>query len=714
MTSTSNKAFSTLALVLLAAISFAQTSISGFVKNKQGEALPGANIFIKNTYDGASSDSEGEFRFQTSETGTQTLMVTMIGYQTWQKEIDVTSEKFIEIIMHESVNSLDAVTITAGSFTADDEGRASVMKPLDIYTTPSANGDVMAAIRTMPGTQAAADDGRLLVRGGDVYESSTYIDGLIASNPYNSKTPDIPSRGRFAPSLFSGVQFNTGGYSAEYGQALSSVLILNSSGVAEQNNTGISLMSLGAEATHTASYDNSSLMFTGAYSNFKAYDKIFNSNIDWVKPIESIRGTAVYRYKPRSSGLFKAYATADLSDLSYNLPINENETMLLSNRAKNAYSNFSYRDCYSENSCYKIGVSSSYQNTALKLGNKHVNTQEWNIETRVSLVHSLSEGIQLNWGINETSHLYHQDYIEHEGATLTGKFNDHLLGGFVESEIKFTKNLAIRPGIRSEYSSAIDKASLQPRFAVALKTGKNAQLSGAWGIYHQTPQADYLKLNTSLKFEKAMHYILSYQAGKLSERLFRIETYYKQYSNLITFSEDINNLPKNIANTGNGYAGGFDLFWRDQKTIKRFDYWITYSFIDTQRKYKDYPVKATPNFVSKHTLSTVGKYWLSRISTQVGASYTLASGRPYNDPNSAVFNGAQTKMYSDLSLNFSHIFYIGDQYSVLYCSVNNVLGNDNVLSYRTSQSPNARGNYTLIPVKREMKRMMMIGLFLNF
>jgi len=71
-------------------------------------------------------------------------------------------------------------------------------------------------------------------------------------------------------------------------------------------------------------------------------------------------------------------------------------------------------------------------------------------------------------------------------------------------------------------------------------------------------------------------------------------------------------------------------------------------------------------------------------------------------------------MYSDLSLNFSHIFYIGNQYSVLYCSVNNVLGNNNVLSYRPSGIADARGNYSLIPVKRNLKRMVFIGLFLNF
>ncbi len=708
------KTILTMFLFLLSAISFAQTTISGTVKSKQGEAIPGVNIFIQDTYDGASSDKNGFFKFKTTKSGTQTLMATFIGYKSWMQEIDCSNYVEVRIILEESVNAIDAVTITAGSFTAEDESRASIMKPLDIYTTPSAVGDVMGAIRTMPGTQASADDGRLLVRGGDVYETATYIDGLVASKPYYSKTPDVATRGRFAPSLFSGVQFNTGGYSAEYGQALSSVLVLNSTDVAENDNNGISLMSIGGEINRTTSWEKSSLMLSGGYINFAGYNKLFNSNVDWEKPTESVNGTAVYRYKPSSSGLFKAYVTADYGDLSYNVPSGKNKNMLISNRGTTLYSNLSYRDCFSEKSCYRIGVSSTFQDNKTGIGTNDINTREWSVETRLAVVHDLTEGVKLTWGANETSHIYNQDYIQALGEIYTGKFNDHLGGAFAESEIKFSKNLAIRPGIRSEYSSVINKWNVAPRFAVALKTGKEAQLSAAWGKYHQTPQADYLKLNTNLNFEKATHYILSYQFGNASERLFRAEAYYKTYSDLITYSAGENGLPANLQNKGNGYAKGIDIFWRDQLSVKGFDYWITYSYIDTKRKYKYYPEKATPEFISDHTFSVVGKYWINKINTQVGASFTAASGRPYDNPNTPAYNDEKTKAYTDLSLNFSHVFYIGSQYSVLYCSVNNVLGNDNILSYRPSDIADAQGNYSLIPVKRDLKRMVFVGLFLNF
>lgn len=709
------KTIFTLLLLITTTLVLAQVTISGKVVSENSEPIPGVNVFIENTYDGASSNDEGFFKFYTSETGVKNLNASFIGYKMYQKEVDLSKNIEVQIQLKESVNTLDAVTITAGSFEAADESRASIMKPLDIYTTPSANGDIMAAMRTMPGTQAATDDGRLLVRGGDSYETQTYIDGLVAAKPYYSKTPDVATRGRFAPSLFSGVMFSSGGYSAEYGQALSSVLVLNSNDLAETDVSGISLMTIGGEANKTKRWVNSSLSLSGAYTTLKGYDKVFNSSIDWQKPVEAFNGTAVFRHKTKSNGMFKAYATADYRDLAYNVPAGQNnQLILISNRGLTGYSNFSYRDCFSEKSCYKIGVSTTTQNNRTGLGEDNIETREINIETRFSVVHDVSEAVKISWGANETFNRYNEDFIENKGETYAMDFNDHLVGGFLESEIKFSKNLAIRTGIRSEHSSVINKTNLAPRFALALKTGKNSQLSGAWGLYYQTPQADYLKLNTNLDFEKAMHYILSYQFGEVATRLFRAEAYYKTYNDLITWEFGEFGLPTNLQNDGSGYAGGIDIFWRDQKSIKGFDYWVTYSYIDTKRKYKNYPEKATPYFISDHTFSFVGKYWLNKINTQVGLSYTAASGRPYNNPNSTKFNSERTKMYSDLSLNFSHIFYIGNQYSVLYCSVNNVLGHDNVLSYRLTNIADAQGNYSLIPVKRDLKRMMFVGLFLNF
>lgn len=692
-----------------------QVKISGKVTDKQGDPLPGVNLYIEGSYDGASSDHEGLFQFVSTEKRKKNLVASFIGYTSRSQEVDLSSDVQVSIVLQEAVNTIDAVTITAGRFAAGDEKRANILEPLDIYTTASANGDVMAAMRTMPGTQAGTDDGRLMVRGGDAYETKTYIDGLLAAKPYFSKTPDVATRGRFAPSLFEGVMFNTGGYSAEYGQALSSVLVLNSTDVASEDVAGLSLMTIGLEGNMIKAMKNSSVMLSGGYTNLAPYHKLTTSYIDWTKPVEALNLTSAFRIKPSSDALLKAFATCDLGRMAYNVPNDAGEYIPIKNEGGTGYANVSFRDCLSEKSCYRLGLSSTYDNNQISVNGTEIKTDELSAEARATMVHELSKRIVLTYGISETFLRYSQNInFGSEDSLIELGFDDHILGAFIESEIKFSKNFALRPGIRSEYSSILDRFNLSPRLAFAVKTSKNSQFSGAWGLYFQNPEADYIKFKQHLDFEQASHYIASWQAGSVSHRLFRMEAYYKTYRNLITWEGNNQYTPQHISNSGFGQATGLDLFWRDRKSLKNFEYWLTYSFVDTQRKYENYPEAVSPDFVSDHNFSVVGKYWIHAITTQIGASYTFASPRPYDNPNTAEFMDGRTDWYGDLSLNMSHIFYLGHRYSVLYASVTNVLGRDHVFGYRPSGIRDAQGNYTLIPVKQDSKRFFFVGLFLSF
>ena len=134
--------------------------------------------------------------------------------------------KGLKITLRDDVNSLDTVTISAGSFSAGDNSKISVLKPLDIVTTASALGDFVGALQTLPGTTTVAEDGRLFVRGGDAGETQIFIDGIRVFTPYSPTTNNVPTRGRYSPFLFDGITFSTGGYSAEYGQALSWAAVL--------------------------------------------------------------------------------------------------------------------------------------------------------------------------------------------------------------------------------------------------------------------------------------------------------------------------------------------------------------------------------------------------------------------------------------------------------------------------------------------------------
>lgn len=237
----------TLLLFLAGSFSLtAQAKLSGKITDDKNQPLPGANVYLKDTYDGVSSDTDGSFSFITEEEGSGILMVSYIGYKTYSQDVLLDGEdKFFEIVLSEESKELGVVVISAGTFEASDENKAVILRPLDIVTTAGASADIYGALQTLPGTTPIGEAEGLFVRGGSASETRTIIDEMAVQNPFYTSVPDIPSRGRFSPFLFKGTVFSTGGYSAQYGQALSSVLVLKTQDLPPKTQRALSIMAVG-------------------------------------------------------------------------------------------------------------------------------------------------------------------------------------------------------------------------------------------------------------------------------------------------------------------------------------------------------------------------------------------------------------------------------------------------------------------------------------
>ena len=204
-------------LVLFVGISsfvFAQTTITGKITDKKNP-LPLVSIVLKDTYDGATSDSSGRYSFKTTEKGEFLLIATSVGYRPFEQKItlDGKGTLTIDIVLKEEVTELSAVVISAGTFEASDRKRAAaVLDPIDIVTTASANGDITGALKTVPVAQQVGETEGLFVRGGTAGETKIFIDGTLVNNFFQGGAPNIAGYGRFSPFLFKGTVFSTGGY----------------------------------------------------------------------------------------------------------------------------------------------------------------------------------------------------------------------------------------------------------------------------------------------------------------------------------------------------------------------------------------------------------------------------------------------------------------------------------------------------------------------
>lgn len=294
--------------------------IRGDVCDEEGQPMVGANIYIYGTIDGCMCDTLGKFSFETSLKGTVTLKCTFMGYTDYIKRITIPVNKEISIKMKPQAFTLDNVDIVASSFSFGQTEKVKSIKPLDVVMAGNSCGDIFASLHTLPGVQTVGESGKLHVRGGDSYESQVFINGMHVLQPYDAEPSNTVTRSRFSPFLFKGINFSLGGYDSEYGQALSSILPMETTDVQTHDKFGLNFSPLSVAAGGTKSLNASSLSFNVEYMDLKLYNKLFPDKYDWDKPYRKISGEVQYKVEPTPSCNIKTYIGFDHTELGYHIP----------------------------------------------------------------------------------------------------------------------------------------------------------------------------------------------------------------------------------------------------------------------------------------------------------------------------------------------------------------------------------------------------------
>jgi len=701
------KSLLTLFVLFLSISIQAQSTINGTVTNQNGAAIVGANVYLEGTYDGSTTDDEGKFRFSTSETGSQTLIVSYLSYETFTMLGDISLMKDLKIKLKDDVNTLDAVVLSAGTFQAGDNSKVNALKPLDVVTTASALGDFVGALQTLPGTATVAEDGRLFVRGGEAEETQIFIDGIRVFTPYSPTTNNTPTRGRYSPFLFDGITFSTGGYSAEYGQALSSVLLLNTIDEPDQEKTDIGIMTVGGTLGNTQKWTKSSLSVNASYINLAPYLEVFKDRNDWKKPFETIAGETVFRHKI-NNGLFKLYAAFDSSNFELiQEDINNEDGIYFKLKNNNLYVNSSYQGILSDTWSVFGGMSYTYADEKLNIIDNKIRDQEHSAHFKFKLKKRFSNRFKLYFGSEYFTTNFNEEFSSNVVDKTDYGYNNSIFASYVEAYLIFSKKFALKAGLRAENTSLFNEFTMSPRLSLAYKTSGKSQMSLAYGNFYQNPQSNVLKFTQDIESQQTNHYILNYQFNSEGQ-IFRAEAYYKDYNNLLKYDDEFTDFDTNFSNDGYGFAKGIDLFWRDNKSIKNTDYWVSYSYLDSKRNYRNYPMEAQPNFANTHNLSVVGKYFITDWKSQVGFSYAFGSGRTYTNPNMDGFLNQKTKSYNNLSLNWA---YLISQQKILYFSINNVTGFKNVNGYQYADMPNMNGDFARRTLRPAADQFFFVGFF---
>ena len=662
-------------LMLLAVCNLAaQTTISGVVTDGR-EPLASANVFIIGTIDGYLTDSLGRFSFTTSKTGEVTLKATFIGYEDYTLTADVSQLSHLTIRMSERATSINEVVVTASTFSFGKSENFKTMDALDVVMAGNSCGDIVAALQTLPGTQMVGENGKLYVRGGESDECQTFINGMHVLVPYSTNTKNTAVRGRFSPFMFKGINFSLGGYSGEYGQALSAVLPMETTDAATSDKFGVSASLVDWNVGGTKAYRNSSLSFNAALTSMGLYDRLFTQRQDFTRPYRKLSGEAQYKKEFNTSSVLKSYIGYDLTSVGQRI-----DGRNLSLKEHNIYANVTHRAAIGRGYTLFTGIAISSVLSDIddaRTSGDHYHNFRNEVHLKADVRKVCSDALKLSAGV--------EDYIRNSTMKYDAyqyQLDYNVFAAHIDAQWRVIPHVFLNMSARTEFMKS--DWLLMPRATLSYIPTKHLQFSLVSGRYSQTIGDDYLaQSQKNLSQSTADHAILSMQY-KSQATILRIEPYWKKYHHLPLLEDGF------YQPHGYGTSRGVDVFVENHSLVKHLTTTFSYSFNDSKRLYLNYTEELMPDFASRHNLRLTAKYAVGKAIIGLAESY--ASGRHF--PNGS------TPHYNSVDVNLT---YLLSPKVIIYSSLNNVFGRTNIFRYDAVGSP-------VVPSR---DRFLYIGIFVS-
>ena len=539
-------------MLLVACHAMSQTVISGVVTDGR-EPMAGANVFIIGTIDGCLTDSLGRFEFATSKTGELSIKATFIGFE--DAVLTTTESQNLLIRMREQATTINEVVVTASTYSFGKSDNFKTMDALDVVMSGNSCGDIVAALQTLPGTQKVGENGKLYVRGGESDECQTFINGMHVLVPYSTNIENNAVRGRFSPFLFKGINFSLGGYGGEYGQALSSVLPMETTDVATGDKLGVSASLVDWNIGGTKAFASSSLSFNADYTSMGLYDALFPDRINWTRPYRKLSGEAQYKAELSSASVLKSYIGYDFTTLGQHV-----DNRMLSLYEHNIYANATLKSNIGRGYSLFTGIANSSVindiDDAQILGDHYHNLRnEIHLKAEVRKVYS--SVLKMSAGV--------EDYLRHSTKRYDNshyRLDYNLLAAHTDAQLRIVPKLFLNLSARVENASYDGGWLLMPRATLSYVPNKRFQLSAMLGKYSQTADDDNIVMSgKNLSQSTANHAILSMQY-EIRNTLLRIEPYYKKYHNLPLITKGL------YTADGYGTSKGVDVFFENHSLIK--------------------------------------------------------------------------------------------------------------------------------------------------
>ena len=718
--------------------------IKGTVIDKNSrQPLEFINVMIIGLNKGSVTNVEGRFTIEQVPPGIYRLQASAIGYKsvTTSEYILSTKNLNIPIEMEENLTELEGVTITASPFRRDVESPVSlrIIGIQEIEKSPGANRDISRIVQSYPGVAFSPIGYRndLIVRGGAPSENRFYLDGVEIPNINHFSTQGASGGpvGILNADLIREVNFYTGAFPADKGNALSSVLDFKlRDGDMERNSLKATL---GASEVSLASNGHIGKKTSYLVSVRQSYLQFLFDMLDL--PFLPTFTDAQFKLKTRFNeqneltvlGLggidnMRLNTKADSEDneyiLSY-LPKIKQETFTVGAvyrhyagaHVQSAVVSHSYLN--NRNTKYRRNDESHPDNLMLRLRS----TEQ---ETKLRLENSTTfRNWKINLGVNLDYSQYTNTTFQRVYTNQPQTFDYHTYLGilrwglfgtinYTSIDERFTASLGLRADANN-YSAAMKDLSdqLSPRLSLSYQLTEHWSLSGNAGLYYQLPPYTALgfKNNNGLYANKyALRYMqvsqgsigLNWRKGDTFE--VSVEGFYKDYDKIpLSVADGIPLTCKGndygvignelLTSTAQGRSYGAELLlkWLVAKKLNLASSFTLFKSEYRTDKESEYIASAWDN---RFIFNLRGTYNLPRhwsvgmkVSCIGGAPYTPydadksslvtawnAQGKPYYDYTR--YNEERLPAFTQVDIRIDKTFYLKRCMLGFYIDLQNIAG----------------------------------------
>lgn len=533
------------------------------------------------------------------------------------------------------------------------------MRGSELVQIPSAGGDALRAIMTLPGIGVPNDFLRALhIRGSAPGDTRIYLDRTPLSYPFHF--------GGFFSTTHSDsiedIYVYAAGYGAEFGLDSQSVIDIRTRERLNKQWGGV--LDFNFISPHgffeTKIGDKG---YASVAGRFATYNLILGLFFDWTFPTWSdYELKFAYQLTEKHHLTVNAIGATDHFDFSNT---ESEETSRSSAYFKNGFQaeGIHLRSHLTDTLTSHLSLTHSYNFLNINFGGNpsqgeaspsekfiysvQVNTPTYTL--REDLSYKLTPKLQLEPGFlfafspaESRTHTLLPQNISADDEKLVWKerfdtfhYDFQQAEGYLQARYDPLSFLSVALGVRFDYLNLTEELSIQPRGSLSLTLPTTSTLRFAYGRYEQSPLAyQVLKTdgNRDLKSSIAEHYVVELAHELSPQTQLKFALYYKDMEKLVTRSVNVDALfddtdtPITTAylNQGTGFVNGAEIFLRHRMSEKFFG-WFSYAYTHAERRETPDALYKPFLFDNTHIASLVANY-SPRPKVSIGAKWQYISG----------------------------------------------------------------------------------------